>query len=105
MALRYFTYLTLYLCPQKCDFEKTKIEYLRLIISCGKVEMDPVKVSGIMDWPTPANWKEVQAFLGFTNFYHQFIEGFSHHMQPLFKLMKKDVKWSWGDREQQALMA
>ena len=42
------------LCPKKCEFEQTKIEYLRLIVSYSKVEMDPVKVSGIMERPTPA---------------------------------------------------
>ena len=90
------------LCPKKCEFEWTRIEYLGLIVSYSKVEMDPVKVSGVMDWPTPTNWKEVQASLGFANFYHQFIEGFSHHARPLFELTKKDTKWSWGDREQWA---
>ena len=37
----------LYLKPEKCEFEKTKIEYLGLIISEGQVEMDPVKVAGV----------------------------------------------------------
>jgi hypothetical protein len=45
--------------------------------------MDPVKVAGVADWPKPQNKKEVQLFLGFTNFYQQFIQDFSHHAQPL----------------------
>jgi Reverse transcriptase (RNA-dependent DNA polymerase) len=90
----------LYLRPEKCKFERTRIEYLGLIVSQGKVEMDPVKVAGVMDWPVPKNRKEVQAFLGFANFYWWFIEGFSHHAQPLFKLTKKDSRWSWGECEQ-----
>ena len=61
----------LYLKPEKCKFEKTRIEYLGLIISEGKVEMDPVKVEAVSGWPTPTNKKEVQSFLGFTNFYWQ----------------------------------
>jgi Reverse transcriptase (RNA-dependent DNA polymerase) len=69
----------LYLRPEKCEFERTRIEYLGLIVSQGKVEMDPVKVAGVMDWPVPKNCKEVQVFLGFKNFYWQFVEGFSHH--------------------------
>jgi RNase H-like domain found in reverse transcriptase len=40
--------------------------------------------------------------LGFANFYRRFIEGFSHHAKPLFELMKKDQKWSWGEEQQQA---
>jgi hypothetical protein len=34
------------------------------------------------------------------NFYRRFIEDFSHYAKPLFELMKKDHKWSWGDAEQ-----
>jgi hypothetical protein len=64
--------------------------------------MDPVKVAGVMKWPTPTTKKEVQSFLGFANFYHQFIKGFSQHVKPLFKLMKKDQKWGWADAEQWA---
>jgi hypothetical protein len=49
----------LYLWPEKCEFEKTKIEYLGVIISHNKVEMDPVKIARVADWPTPSNKKEV----------------------------------------------
>jgi hypothetical protein len=59
----------LYLQLEKCKFEKTKIKYLGIIISHDKVEMDPVKIVGVADWPTPSNTKEVQSFIGFINFY------------------------------------
>jgi hypothetical protein len=59
----------LYLWPEKCEFEKTKIEYLGIIISHNKVEMDPVKIAGVADWLTPSSKKEVQSFVGFVNFY------------------------------------
>jgi hypothetical protein len=59
----------LYLRPEKCEFEKVRIEYLGVIISHNKVEMDPVKIAGVADWPTPSNKKEVQSFNGFVKFY------------------------------------
>ena len=37
----------LYLKPEKCEFEKLQIEFLGLIVSKGKAEMDLIKVSGI----------------------------------------------------------
>ena len=37
----------LYLQKEKCKFEQTHIEYLGLIISEGKVEIDLVKVQGV----------------------------------------------------------
>ena len=83
----------LFLKPEKCEFEKTKVEYLGVIVSHNSVEMDPVKVAGVTNWPALTNRKEVQSFLGFTNFYHRFIQDFSHHARPLFNLTKNDVKW------------
>jgi hypothetical protein len=59
----------LYLWPEKCKFEKVRIEYLGIIISHNKVEIDPVKIAGVVDWPMPSNKKEVQSFVGFVNFY------------------------------------
>jgi hypothetical protein len=59
----------LYLGHEKCEFEKTRIEYLGVIISHNKVEMDPVKIAGVSEWPAPTNKKEVQSFIGFINFY------------------------------------
>jgi len=92
----------LYLKPEKCEFQKTTIEYLSVIISHNRVSMDPVKIAGVQEWPAPTNKKEVQSFLGFTNFYRRFIKGFSEHARPLFDLTRNDIKWNWGPAEQSA---
>src|ERR1700753_930860 len=92
----------LYLKAEKCDFEKTKVEYLGLIISQGQVSMDPVKIEGVSKWPTPGNVTEVQSFLGFTNFYRRFIQDFSDVARPLHDLTKKDTAWTWSQKEQDA---
>ena len=63
---------------EKCEFERTSIEYLAVVVSHDLVKMDPAKVAGVVEWPTPSTKKEVQSFLGFTNFYQRFIEGFLH---------------------------
>src|SRR5271156_4248382 len=73
----------LFLKPEKCEFERQVVEYLGVVISKNSVKMDPAKVAG---WPIPTNKKEVQSFLGFTNFYRRFIKGFSHMAGPLFNL-------------------
>ena len=91
----------LYLKLEKCKFEWRQIEYLGVIVSDGLVEMDPVKVSGVVEWPVPWNMKEVQSFVGFVNFYQRFIN-FSHHACTLFDLTKKDVGWKWEESEQAA---
>ncbi|KAL7280515.1 hypothetical protein ACG7TL_005447 [Trametes sanguinea] len=63
--------------PEKCLFEQSSIEYLGMIISKGKISMDPKKVAGVTDWPRPTKVKQVQAFLGFANFYRRFIKDFA----------------------------
>ena len=64
----------LFLKPEKCEFEKTKVEYLGYLISQNLIEMDPKKLAGISDWPAPKNLRQVRSFLGFGNFYRRFIE-------------------------------
>ena len=45
----------LFLHLEKCEFYQKQIEYLRLVILENKVEIDPMKVAGVHDWPTPEN--------------------------------------------------
>jgi len=64
--------------------------------------MDLVKITGVTEWPTPRNKKEVQSFLGFTNFYRRFIRDFSEHARLLFDLTRNDSGWRWGEAEHTA---
>ena len=59
----------LFLKPAKCEFNKTKVKYLGMVIEEGKISMDPGKLKGIQDWPAPITVKQVRGFLGFGNFY------------------------------------
>src|SRR5688572_32853459 len=57
--------------------------------------MDLVKVDGLKKWPTPTTVKEVRQFLGFGNFYRQFIKDYSTLAALLNKLTKKDKMFEW----------
>jgi hypothetical protein len=92
----------LYCKPEKCTFHAPSIDYLGVILEKGVTCMDPVKISGIRDWPTPKSVKEVRSFLGFCNFYRPFIRGFVSVACPLNELTRKDAMWTWNDRQQQA---
>jgi len=92
----------LFLRPEKCEFCKERIEYLGLVISENEVSMDPVKVVGVREWPTLENKTDVQAFLGFVNFYCRFIWDFSAKARPLFDLTRSEQVWTWSGREQTA---
>jgi hypothetical protein len=94
--------LDLYLKPEKCIWEASQVNYLGLILEKGVTHMDPAKIKGIANWPTPKTVKQVRSFLGFCNFYHPFIYQFSHIAQPLNKLTQKETLWSWEQKHQMA---
>jgi hypothetical protein len=76
----------LYFKPEKCVFHAPSIDYLGVILEKGVTRMDPVKISGIKDWPTPKTVKDIRSFLGFCNFYRPFIRGFATVTCPLNEL-------------------
>ena len=55
--------------------------------------MGPKKVQGVLEWLAPKKVKQVQAFLGFANFYQRFIKNFAKIVKPLTILTKKDQLW------------
>jgi RNase H-like domain found in reverse transcriptase/Integrase zinc binding domain len=59
------------------------------------------KLKGILDWPAPKTVKEVRSFMGFENFYHHFVKGFSHLTHP-HDLLKKDKKFVWSEECQES---
>jgi Reverse transcriptase (RNA-dependent DNA polymerase) len=85
----------LFLKAKKCEFGKTKVEYLGMVIEEGRISMDPVKLGGIKDWPVPTTVKQVRSFLGFGNFYRKFISHYSDLARPLNDLTKTDKKFEW----------
>ena len=92
----------LYIKAEKCSFECSTVEYLGLVLSEGRVEMDLVKIASVQDWPTLRNVTEVQSFVGFVNFYCRFIPNFSHVAAPLHYLTKKGELWRWAGPEESA---
>ena len=95
----------LFLKAKKCEFNKTKMKYLGLVVEEGKISTDPIKVKGFADWPVPTCVKDVRSFLGFGNFYRKFIPGFSTLAAPLNALLKKDTIFRWMEETQRSFDA
>ena len=93
----------LFLKPEKCEFECQRIEYLRLIISKGRIEIDPMKVGRVAEWPRPNLKKEVQQFVGFVNFYWCFVKDYSTIARPLFNLIG-NIDFRWGEEQEKAFL-
>ena len=94
--------LDLHLKLKKCKFGVKEVDFLGLILRPGEIAMDPTKLSGIAEWPIPAKVKDVQSFLGFTNYYRRFIGDYSNIAQPLIDLTKKNQEWKWSSSCQKA---
>ena len=73
-----------------------KIEFLGFMVTPSSISMDTAKTDVVSIWPTPTNLKAVQEFLGFANFYCQFIVGFSDIVIPLIHLTHKDTPFTWS---------
>jgi hypothetical protein len=82
--------------------EVKKIEFLGVILENGTVTMDPIKVTGVLEWKEPKTVKDIHKFLGFCNFHRHFIKGFSQIAKPLHNLLKKGAKWIWEKTAQNA---
>ena len=74
----------------KYDFNMEEIPILGVVVGRWQVQMETDKVKAVKEWKTPTKIKEVESFLGFANFYRQFIKNFSHTAKPLNEL--KDRK-------------
>ena len=64
--------------------------------------MDPSKTEAVNSWPVPTCVKDIQTFIGFANFYRRFIKGFSAIVAPITRLLRKDTKWNWDSKAQEA---
>ena len=83
----------LVIAPEKCEWHKSRVNFLGYIISADGVEMDQEKIKTVLEWDAPETVKDIQSFLGFANFYRRFIDGYSKITCPLTDLTKKSEKF------------
>ena len=74
----------------QCDFVMEEITILGVIVRKGQVKIEQEKIKAVKEWKILMKTKDVESFLGFANFYRQFIQKFSHIMKPLNKLKGKN---------------
>ena len=82
---------------EKCHFMVNQGIVLRHVISIRGIEVDKAKIELISKLPSPSNVKAVRQFLGHAGFYRRFIKDFSKITKPLYKLLEKDVKFTWDE--------
>ena len=62
------------------------------------LQMDPAKIKVIQDWPEPQKVKDIQLFLGFANFYRQYIYNYSDIFVLLTCLTWKNIPWNFNEK-------
>ena len=69
-----------------------------MVIGSKEIRIVEEKIKSILDWLTSKGVKDIQKFLGLTNYYWWFIEDFTTIAKPLHDLVKKDQKWNWTEK-------
>ncbi|KAG8491074.1 hypothetical protein CXB51_014234 [Gossypium anomalum] len=92
----------LYAKFSKSEFWLREVGFLGHIVSGDGIQVDPSKISAIVDWKPPKNVTEVRSFLGLAGYYRRFVNGFSIVAAPMTGLLQKNVKFEWTEECQQS---
>jgi len=79
-----------------------EVAFLGHVVSKEGIKVDPQKIKAINEWPRPTNVTEVRSFLGLAGYYRRFVKDFSKIVAPLTNLLKKEVKFKWISKCEEA---
>ena len=89
--------------PSKCEILRDSIKYLGRMVDRHGVRPDPEAVEAVLTWKAPRTDTQLLSFLGFANYYREFIKGYADKVYPMQKLMRnKGKKFEWNDEAQVA---
>jgi hypothetical protein len=86
----------------KCTYAAPQVAYLGHTVSKHGVAPDEGKVRAIRNFPLPRTVKDVRAFLGLAGYYRSFIQDFAATSRPLTLLTRKDTRFEWTPKQQEA---
>ena len=89
---------------EKCFMLMQEGVVLGDFISAAGIQVDPTKIEVIQTLPIPTKSKDVRSFLGHARYYRCFIKGFSKIASPLYKLLTKEVEYSWTSECNEAFL-
>jgi len=93
---------TLFANIDKCTFCVDSVVFLGFLISKNGVHVDLEKIKAIQEWPTPKSVGDIKSFHGLASLYRRFVPNFSTLAMPHKELVKKNVAFTWGERQEQA---
>ena len=89
----------------KCEFLKTRMDYLSYKVSKKGIHASPENVKAIVNWPRPQSVHDVRSFLGLALYYRRFMHGFSQVARPLTELTCSKAKWRWDKAQENSFLA
>jgi hypothetical protein len=87
---------------QKLSFCALETKYLCFILTREGIKLLQQKVNAILQVPPPCNDKQVRSFVSMLNHYKAMIPCCSHLLTLLTALTKKNIKFEWTTKHQQA---
>ena len=87
---------------KKCKFFQDEITFCGYTITRMGIKPMQSNVNAILDAPEPRNVSEVKSFLGMVNYYQNYVPSLSTMAEPIHSLLRKDVRWSWGEKQKNA---
>ena len=82
--------------PSKCEILRDSIKYLGRLVNKHGVRPDPEAVEAVLTWKAPKTDTQLMSFLGFANYYREFIKGYADKIYPMQRLMRNKGKSSPG---------
>lgn len=76
---------------EKCQLFQSTVKYLGHEIDKDGLRPTADKIEAIRKAPRPSNVTELKAFLGLLNFYSKFLPNTATVLEPLYRLLKKNV--------------
>ena len=87
--------------PSKCEILKDSIKYLGRMVDRHGIRPDTDAVEAVLTWKSPKTEHQLMRFLGFANYYREFIKGYADKVYPMQQLMRhKGKKNSHGTTQQ-----
>ena len=87
---------------EKCVFMQDSVTYLGYRIDSQGLHPIAEKVDSIKKAPSPSNVNQLKSYLGLLSYYGRFIPNMTNTLFPLYRLLKKDVRWRWTNTEEEA---
>jgi len=86
--------------PTKLSLFKQKVNLLGMEITGTTVSPQKKHIESIQKFPRPANIKQLQSFLGIVCWNHTLIANYTQVVQPLTRLLRKDVTFTWEQEQE-----